>query len=509
MIRYREILRLRASGVSIRNIAYSCECSKSTVQSTIKKARSKGLAWPLPEEIDDKEIYCILFPKEEKESERAEPDFEQVNKELLKKGVTLTLCWNEYADRCINEGKIPYQYSAFCHRYHSWAHTKGVVMHLERRPAEQMMVDWAGAVMAVADRDTGEVHKVHVFVACLPYSSYLYAEGFFKMDQEAWLCAHINAFEHFSGTTPILTPDNLKTGIVKNALDGLIINESYRRLAEYYGCAVVPTRVRRPRDKAAVESGVGVITREAIAPLRNHTFFSLADLNAALNERVSKICARPFQKREGSRESIFLGQEKDALVPLPPRRFEVYTTKTQTVPYNYHISAESIFYSVPFTYVKQEVEVRISKTIVSVYAGTERIALHKRSYSYKGKYVTDQDHMPDTHKDYTEWNADRFRRWAQEKGEGVADVIESVLSSKPVEQQTYRSCHAVLALAKKHGDKALDEACTRALSINRSPSYKTVKTILARMSEAADTKADGNEHAYLRGAEYFMREAGE
>jgi len=509
MIRYREILRLRASGVSVRNIAYSCECSKSTVQSTIKKARSRGLAWPLPEELDDKEIYRILFPKEEKTTEKVEPNFEQVNAELSRKGVTLTLCWNEYVDRCIAEGKIPYQYSAFCRRYHSWARAKGVVMHIERRPAEQMMVDWAGTTMAVCDRNSGEIHKVYVFVACLAYSSYLYAEGFFKMDQEAWNSAHIHAFEYFSGTTPILTPDNLKTGIVRNRLDELVVNESYRRLAEYYGCAVVPTRIRKPRDKAAVESGVGVVTRQAIASLRNHTFFSLEDLNAALKEKVKEICARPFQKREGSRESIFFGQEKDTLVPLPLRRFETYTVKCQTVPYNYHISVESVFYSVPFQYVKQEVEIRVSKTTVSVYVQGERVASHKRSYSHKGSYVTNPEHMPETHRDYAEWTGDRFRRWAGEKGEGVKDVIDCVLSAKPIEQQAYRSCHAIIALAKKHGDRALNEACIRSLAISRTPSYKTVKTILARMTETANTKADESEHAYLRGAEYFMSEAGE
>lgn len=510
MIRYREILRLRASGVSIRNIAYSCECSNSTVQNVLRKATTKALAWPLPEEIDDAEIYRILFPRERMASGKAEPDFAYINKELLKRGVTLSLCWAEYCEQTIADGKEPYLYTAFCRHYHTWAKTNHVVMHIERRPAEQMMVDWAGATMELVDRDTGEIHKVYVFVACLPYSSYLYAEGFLCMDQEAWMNAHINAFEYFGGTTPIIVPDNLKTGVTKNVRDELIINESYRRLMEYYGCAVVPTRVRKPRDKAAVESGVGVITKSAIAPLRNRTFFNLFDLNEALKDKVAEISSRPFQKREGSRESIFLAQEKDALVPLPKKRFETYVVKTATVPYNYHISVDSIFYSVPFQYVKQEVEVRIAKSTISIYAGTERIASHKRSYAHMGSYVTNPDHMPDSHKDFVEWNGERFRRWAKEKGNAVKDVIEGVLSSKPIEQQTYRSCHAILGLAKKYGDTLLDEACMRALAINRTPSYKTVKTILSRMETSdKDLFSDQNEFAYLRGAEYFKHEGDE
>lgn len=509
MIRYREILRLRSAGVSIRNIAYSCECSRTTVQSVLRKAQAKGLSWPLPEEVDDKEIYGIIFPAEPSASAKVEPDFEWVNKELLKKGVTLTLCWNEYCEHVITACGEPYQYSAFCHRYRKWAKANQVVMHIERRPAEQLMVDWAGTTAETIDRDTGDTHKVYVFVACLPYSSYLYAEGFYRMDQEAWLTAHIHAFEFFGGTTPILVPDNLKTGIVKNGLDELIVNESYRRLSEHYRCAVVPARVRKPRDKAAVESGVGVITRSAMAPLRNRVFFDLVDFNCALFEQVEQINARPFQKRYGCRESIFLETEKDALVPLPRARFEVYVTKTATVPYNYHISVGSIFYSVPYTYVKQEVEVRISRLSISVFSGTERIAMHKRSYSYKGSHVTNPNHMPDSHRDFTEWTGDRFRTWAKKKGDGVAQVIEAILKAKPIEQQAYRSCRAVIALAEKHGDKTLDEACMRALAISRVPSYKTVKTILSRVAQDEQgTDSQGNEFAYLRGAEYFENEIG-
>jgi transposase len=509
MIKYREILRLRASGVSIRNIAYSCDCSKSTVQHALKKAKMQGLSWPLPEQIDDREIYRILFPKEVSVSDKVEPDFEKINSELLKKGVTLALCWNEYVDLCIEQGGAPYQYSAFCRRYRLWGQAKNAVMHIERKPAETMMVDWAGKTMEVISRDTSETLKVYIFVACLPYSSYLFAEGFYKMDQEAWLSAHINAFEHFGGTTPILIPDNLKTGIVRNGLDDLVVNESYRRLAEYYGTAVVPARVRKPRDKAAVESSVGLITRGAMAPLRNHTFFDLGELNRALKEKVDEINCRPFQKREGSRGSIFSGQEKDALVPLPRKRFEAYTLKTTTVPYNYHISVESIFYSVPFEYVKQEVEVRISKSMIAIYKDAERIASHKRSYAHKGSYVTNPEHMPEAHKDYTEWTGDRFRRWAREKGNAVEEVIDSVLKCKPIEQQAYRSCHAIISLAKKHGDTALDEACIRALAISRIPSYKTVKTIITRMNDTKEGPQDGNEYAFLRGAEYFENETGE
>ena len=506
MIKYREILRLRAAGVSIRNIAYSCECARSTVQRVITRADGRGLCWPLPEELDDEEIYHILFTRERPLTGKVEPDYSLVHKELLRKGVTLMLLWQEYCKASIESGKEPYQYSAFCDKYRKWAKQNRIVMHIERRPAETMMVDWAGTTMQVVDRDTGEIHKVYIFVACLPYSSYLYAEGFYSMDTSSWLSAHVNALEHFGGVAPIVVPDNLKTGIVKNTREELIVNPSYRRLAEYYGFAVVPTRPRKPRDKASVEAGVGVVTRSAIAPLRNQTFFTLTKLNGALFDKVTEICARPFQKREGSRESIFIDQEKDALQPLPRRRFEVYVTKTATVPYNYHVSVDSIFYSVPFQYVRQEVELRISKKTIAVFVGTKRIALHKRSFGRRGSYVTNENHMPDTHRDYTEWSGDRFRMWARKKGENVYQVIDAVLTSKPIEQQMYRSARALLALADKYGDKALDDACAYALSITSNPSYKTVKTLIDKSAQTKEGKENNNDFAYLRGADYFVSE---
>jgi len=502
MIKYREIIRLRSKGVSYRNIAYSCGCSKSTAQTVIKKATAAGLCWPLPEKIDDAEVYRILFVTGRRTTEKVEPDFEHVNRELLKSGVTLMLCWNEYCKRCIDENREPYQYSAFCRHYRAWAKTQNVVAHLEHRPGEIIMVDWAGTTMETIDRDTGEAHKVYVFVACLPYSAHLYAEGFHSMDSESWMRAHINAFEYFGGVTPIVIPDNLKTGITKNTIDELIVNRNFRRLAEYYGFAVIPARPRKPRDKAAVESGVGVVTRSAIAPLRDQVFFSLDDLNDALADKMAEIASRPFQKREGSRQSVFFGEEKDALCPLPAQRFEVYVSKTATVPYNYHISVDSIYYSVPFTLAKQEVEVRITRNSVSVYARNERVAMHKRSYARRGTYVTNPDHMPDAHKDFTEWNGNRFRKWASQMGEGVAGVIAAILISKPIEQQTYRSCRAVIALADKYGNAKLDEACTRALAISKTPSYKTVKTLIAHIIDDADDQTDKT-FAYLRGADYF------
>lgn len=502
MIKYREILRLASLGVSQRNIALSCDCARSTVQSALIRAKHCGLEWPLPEELDDRAIRALLFPPANANpANKAEIDHQYLEKELQHRGVTMMLLWREYCDSALIRGKEPFQYSAFCERHRKWKIANNHTMHIERKPAEQIQVDWAGDTMNVIDPDSGEVLKVYIFVASLPYSNYLYAEGFYSMKEPDWITAHVHAFSYFGGVTPILVPDNCKTGVIKHTINELILNDQYRRMAEYYGCAVVPARPRKPKDKASVEMSVNLVERQAIAALRNRRFLSLTDLNRALISRIEAINARPFQKREGSRISIFTDQEKENLIPLPARPYEIVIRKRVTVNFNYHICFEGIWYSVPFSYVKREVEVQANTRSVAIYGDGKRIAMHKRVYSPKGSYSTNPEHMPDAHRDYLEWNGNRFRRWADTIGPSTRHVIDAILSSRKIEQQTYRSCRALLALGQSRGNKLLEEACAKASLYSARPSYKSVKAILSTLEETSET--NDIEHAYLRGADYY------
>lgn len=502
MVKYREILRLAAMGVSQNSIAFSCGCAQSTVSDVLRAARAHQLSWPLPEEMDDAAIRAVIYPKESRKSrDKAAIDHEHVASELMRRGMTMSLLWNEYCDAAIAKGEEPYMYSAFCREHRAWAERHDVRMRIEHKPAETIQVDWVGDTGEVVDPDTGEIIKVYVFAACLPYSNYLYAEGFYKTDEEAWITAHVHMFSFFGGSTPILVPDNCKTAITKNAKEALIINEQYRRMSEHYGCAVVPARVRRPRDKASVEMGVGVIERQALMALRRRRFMSLSDFNAALIAQVMAINSRPFQKREGSRESIFLGQEKPMLIPLPAAPYEMVTRKEATVNFNYHVAFGGAWYSVPFQYVKRTVTVVATTRSVSVMCEGKRIAIHERA-TRKGEYKTNREHMPDAHRDFVEWDGDRFRRWAREVGPSCEAVVDGILRSRKVEQQSYRSCRGVLALAKAHGDDLLEESCAKALLRTPRPSYKVVKDILAALERQRED-ADDDGGAYLRGSEYY------
>lgn len=504
MVKYREIIRLRAMGVSTNNTAISCGCAHSTVERIEKLAREKGLVWPLPEAMNDAAIRSVLFPKRDQNATKHPIDHERVEAELSRRAVTLTLCWNEYCKEAAASGVEPYQYTMFCAHHRKWQRQRQTTMHVGAKCAEKIEVDWAGDAMEFVDPDTGELLKAHVFVACLPYSQYIFARAYPDMGEESWITAHVAMFSHFGGATPLLVPDNCKTGVIKNTLDELIINEQYRRMAEHYGCAVVPARPRRPRDKGSVEMSVGLIERQAMAPLRDRVFLSLEELNAALSDKVDVINARPFQKRDGSRMSEFLGQEKGLLIPLPAAPYKMVVHKRATVQFSYHVAFDGMYYSAPYAYLRREVDVEATRDTVAILCDGVRIATHRRLYGRAGRYATNPEHMPQAHRDFAEWNGDRFRRWGAQMGPATEAVVDGMLTSRTIEQQAYRSCRALLELGRRHGDEVLERACAAALEYSRRPSYKTVKRIVANLSK--EMPKDPDEGAYLRGGDYYEKE---
>ena len=331
--------------------------------------------------------------------------------------------------------------------------------------------------MGIVDTDTGEMIPAYLFVSVLPYSGYGYAEACLDEKQEAWINAHVNAYRFFGGVTRILVPDNLKTGVVKNTKDETVLNRSYREMAEHYGTAVIPARPRTPRDKAFVESSVGVVSTWIIAALRYRQFFSLPELNEAVNEKLYEFNQKPFQKKEGSRAVAF-EEEKPFLLPLPAAPFELAMWKIATAQYNYHISVDKQNYSVPYEYIKQKVDVRLTSHTVEVFFEGNRIASHPRLYGRPNQYNTLETHMPPDHRKYLQWTGDRFLHWAQQTGDNTAAVIRHFLTMYSVEQQGYKACMALLKLTDKYPPERLENACRKALSYTPQPSYKSIQSIL-------------------------------
>lgn len=346
MTRYREILRLHSQEISQRSIAASCECSRNTVVRVLRRAEEVGLTWPLPEEAGDAALEQRLFGERRVLEARKRPDFEHIHRELAKSGVTLSLLWNEYCEACRIEGTLSLMYSQFCYHYQQYALTTKASLHIEHKPGERMEVDWAGSTAAIQGNITGDPIPVSVFVAVLSCSGYAYAEGFFSQNQESWIAAHVNAYDYFGGATRILVPDNLKTGVEKPDWYTPVINRVYHEMAEHYGTAVIPARVRKPKDKASVEGTVGMLSTWIIAALRNRQFFSVRELNEAMREKLAEFNSKPFQKKPGSRRSAF-EEEKPFLLPLPTHTFEMAVWKVATVQPDYHVSADKNHYSVP------------------------------------------------------------------------------------------------------------------------------------------------------------------
>lgn len=513
MTKYREILRLTALGLSQRNIMQSINVSQKTVVKVQRRAREMNLSWPLDESLTDIELGKLMFPKESKQTPKKMPNFNYIHKELMRNGVNKKLLWTEYLEECRSTGEEPLMYSQFCYHIQQDEQKRNATMHISRQPGQQVEVDWAGDPAYITDPDTGEMIPAWLFVGVMSYSMYPFVEAFIDEKKRSWIMAHVHMYEYLGGVPRILIPDNTKTAVIHNN-DWYTpqLNQTYHEMAEHYNTAILPARIRAPKDKPNAEGTVRVISTWITAALRNEQFFSLDELNRAIREKLEEFIHRPFQKKEGSRYEIFVAEELPLLAELPTTRFEMAEWKTATVQFNYHISVDGMLYSVPYEYIKRKVDVRITDQVVEIFFNHNRIASHRRKYGRKGQYSTVPEHMPENHQKYLEWNGDRFRKWAENIGDNTHKVVNAILASTKIEQQAYRSCMGLLKLVDKYSPHRLEAACARALSYTASPSYKSVKNILAAGKDKPD-KAESesnaakshNSHAIIRGRDYYRR----
>ena len=312
----------------------------------------------------------------------------------------------------------------------------------------------------------------------------------------------------------MLVSDNCTTAVNHSQSDwyNTALNTTYHEMAEHYNLAIIPARVRKPKDKPNVEGSVGKISTWITAALRNEQFFSIAELNAAIKEKLDAFNARKFQKKECSRLSLFLREEMPLLAPLPATPFELAEWKQATVQFNYHIAVDKMYYSVPYQYIKNKVDVRITETTIEIFMNHNRIASHRRLYGRPGQYSTQSGHMPQDHQKYLEWNGDRFRKWANQIGPNTYEVVNALLTSGRVEQQSYRSCMGLLKLAEKHAPQKLEIACQKALRYSGSPSYKSIKNLLVTLKDSdipvVHEEKKSNSYGITRGARYYAHKSG-
>jgi transposase len=501
MRKIREVLRLKhAAGLSDRQIARAVGSARSTVQACLQRASDAGLGWPLPAELDEAALHERLYRRSVPLSApaAARPDYAAVHAELARPGVTRWLLWQEHKARHPDG----LQYTAFCNQYRRWLASQERVFRQVHAPGDKLFVDYAGLTVGITDRLTGELKPAQIFVAVLGASNYTYAEATWTQALPDWLGSHVRALEYFGGAPRAIVPDNLKSAVSRAHRYEPDLNPAYQELAEHYGLAILPARVRRPRDKAKVEGGVLIVERWILARLRHRTFFSLDELNRAIAPLLEALNTRPFKKLEGTRRSRFEQLERPALKPLPARPYSYATWKKAKVHPDYHVEVERAYYSVPYRLIGQQVEVRVSAHTLEVFHRGQRVAAHARA-SARGQFRTQAPHRPAAHTAVIEQSLARLLERATALGPATAAVIRQQAARRKHPEETLRSAQGILRLAKDFTPAALERACQRALTL-QTYSYRAVRTFIETPSAPPTQSALDLAHQNLRGPDYFQ-----
>ncbi len=500
----REVVRAASNGLKNWQIGDSLSISPNTAAGYLLRVAKAGLTLADVEALDDVALVERLFPPAPPAgSARPLPDWGETARELKRKGVTLQLLWIEY------KGAHPdgYQYTQFVSRFREWQGSADVVLRQEHKAGEKVFVDYAGQTMPIVDAATGEIRQVQIFVGTLGASNLTYVEATESQSLPDWIGSHVRMYAFFGGVPRVTVPDNLKSGVRQACHYEPDVNRTYLELARHYGTTVIPARVAKPRDKAKVETSVQIVERWILAPLRNHTFFSLAELNAEIARLLTQLNERPFQKLEGNRRTLFDAIDKPALLLLPAVPYAFAEWRKARVNIDYHVEVQRHYYSVPYTLVREEVDVRIDAATLELLHAGKRVAVHVRSVKIGG-YSTLAHHRPKSHQRHVEWSPSRLIRWGEEVGASTGALVQRILNMRPHPEQGYRACLGLMRLGKRYTPERLEAACFRALR-SGAHSYRSVKSILEHgldrvPLEDPEPLSLPLEHENVRGAEYYQ-----
>ena len=505
MRKIRDVLRLRwVLGLSYRQIGRSLKIGHGTVGDYVMRAQAVGLSWAVVESMDEERLESKLFPPDSgrEKSGRPLPDWSEVHRELRRKGVTLALLWQEYREGH-PEG---YGYSRFCELYRLYEGRLDVPLRQEHKAGERLFVDYAGQCVEIRDREGGESRAAQIFVAALGASQLTFAEATWSQTLPDWIGSHVRAFAYIGGVTELVVPDNLKSAVTRPCWYEPDVHRSYEEMAQHYGSAILPARVRHPRDKAKVENAVLQVERWILARLRKQTFFGLRELNHAIGELLEELNDRPLKILGLSRRELFEQVEREALRPLPERPHELSEWKKVRVGIDYHVEFEGHYYSVPYQLIREELDLRFTAKTVEIFRRSRRVAAHRRQFR-RGRHTTLREHMPRSHQAYLEWTPVRLVKWARKSGESTAELVETILRTRTHPQQGFRSCLGLMRLGERYGQERLEAASKRALRIG-STSYQSVRSILRTGLDQQPLRDEGKsqqvpKHGNVRGADYY------
>lgn len=523
MASYKAIMALVFEGRSYDEIVSLVGCSRREISAVKKTVAAKGLTAAQAASMG--EAQCAeLFPDGRRTVSGSfdQPDFAHALKSMKSnKHFTLQQAWRMYLGVSSGQRK-KYGYSRFCQLFTEFAATNDVVATLHHEPGRTLLVDWAGDTLPVTDSVTGEVRKAYLFVAVLPFSGLVFCRAFADMKQEAWISAHVQAFEFIGGATQIIVPDNASTATHRSVKgdSSRVVHARYQELADHYATAVVPARVRKPRDKAAVESAVNIINKRVIGYLAEEVWTTFAELNTAVGERMVEVNEQMRRVDGTSRYERFLAEEAGLLQPLPAERFDTVAWKQLKVGRNYHVTADYQHYSVPYTFAGQIVRVRLTGVAVTIFDGDTVVCQHPRKAGRKGQYSTTVEHAPERHQDIDGlWTRQWFVHRARSFGSATVTVIESILDRHAIEAQAYLDCQNILMTLGKSNKQRLEAACQEIINQQGYPTYTTLKRIMATITtdkqrtrplvaaasnEKSTPGAVGLPGVLVRGADYYQ-----
>ena len=488
------------AGRSHRDIAMHCGVARRTVALLVERFETSGLSWPEARDMEEEALDAALYPPPPRPPE--DVDWAKVEAELSGRGVTLRLLWEEW--RADHPGGM--SYPTWCRRFRQRRRLqRAMTMRQVRAPGERLFVDYAG--MTVGLTIDGTSREAQIFVASMGVSGLAYAEASLTQKIDDWCASHVRCFEAMGCVPLAVVPDNIKPAVIKPSRYEPVLNETYADLLDHYGAHGLPARSRRPRDKGLVENGVLQVERRVLAPMRHRLFHDLASLNAAIATAVEAFNDRPYSDGSGEcRRTRFEAIDRPHMKPLPASRWQRTEWRQNKVHKDYHIAIERHFYSVPYEYIDQRVDVRLRGDLIEVFHKGQRIASHARS-RLKGRATTVREHQPLKHQRAgIEGTRAWIEREARERGAHVHGFVAAVMARYGKPELGFRSCLGVLRLAGRHDRARFDAACRYALELG-STTYRGLDAILRTGADLADIESTPEapcpDHANIRGAEYF------
>ena len=482
------IIKHYALSMSGSEIARQAGYSKSGVNDFLRAFKKcEDLQYPLPTGITNYGIAMKVYGSVSGSGCRNEnielPDYEEAAKLMAtRKNMTLMFLWNRYKKKCEEEGARFYQYSQYCELYNKWCEENYETAHFDAVIAQKMEVDFAGQTFTMVDPVTGEIMTIVVFVAILPYSQYIYAEGMLSTKEPQWIDVNNHALDYFGGVPALVVCDNCKQAVIVNQ-DWIEpeLNKDYADWADHYGTVILPAKVRKPKFKSSVENAVGILEKGLFHKLEERQYFSLEQFNQDLWKELEALNKEPFKKKEHNRY-YYWEEEKLELMPLPSTHYEYMERRTATVSSDFHVRFDNAYYSVDKAHLHKKVSIKASATVVRIYSLAGEFLCEWPRATRKGQWSTNPEHLPDNYKGFTQWNGPYFIQKAQLIGKNTETVIRTILKSRTYEVQTYRMCIGILNFTKKYSNRALEECCKQAIELNKQK-YTFIKNTISVVAD--------------------------